>query len=73
MVLFVGYLCFSASQIHKIEIGLDQKLSMPDVSIDKDETKSTPQWHRNYKIHGFLTFQGTFFFLKVVASLGPRV
>lgn len=33
MVLFVGYLCFSASQIHKIEIGLDQKLSMPDVSI----------------------------------------
>lgn len=33
MALFVGYLCFSASQIHKIEIGLDQKLSMPDVSI----------------------------------------
>ena len=32
MVLFVGYLCFSGSQIHKIEIGLDQKLSMPDVS-----------------------------------------
>ncbi|XP_061187973.1 NPC intracellular cholesterol transporter 1-like [Saccostrea echinata] len=32
MILFVGYFCFSVSQIHKIEIGLDQKLSMPDDS-----------------------------------------
>lgn len=32
MVIFVGWFAFSIGAIHKIEIGLDQKLSMPEVS-----------------------------------------
>ena len=30
--MFVGILSFSIAAVNKVEIGLDQKLSMPDVS-----------------------------------------
>ena len=33
IVIFFGWLCFSLSTVHKIEIGLDQELSMPDDSF----------------------------------------
>ena len=32
MLVFVFWFCVSGALIHKIDIGLDQKLSMPDVS-----------------------------------------
>lgn len=31
MSVFVTYFCISGAVIHKVGIGLDQKLSMPDV------------------------------------------
>lgn len=33
MAVFVGILSFSIAVVNKVEIGLDQKLSMPDVSV----------------------------------------
>lgn len=33
MAVFVGMLSFSIAVVNKVEIGLDQKLSMPDVSL----------------------------------------
>lgn len=33
IAVFVGVLSFSAAVIHNVEIGLDQSLSMPDVSL----------------------------------------
>ena len=33
MIVFVGWFAFSVGSIHKIEIGLDQKLSMPEVRM----------------------------------------
>ena len=33
MSIFVTYFCISGAVIHKVGVGLDQKLSMPDVSI----------------------------------------
>ena len=33
VVIFFGWLCFSLSTVNKIEIGLDQELSMPDDSF----------------------------------------
>ena len=34
MAVFVGVLSFSIAVVNKVEIGLDQKLSMPDVSLN---------------------------------------
>lgn len=31
--MFVGILSFSAAVVHNVQIGLDQALSMPDVSV----------------------------------------
>ncbi|KAJ8322225.1 hypothetical protein KUTeg_000696 [Tegillarca granosa] len=36
MLVFVGYFCFSGSLVNKIDIGLDQKLSMPKDSYVLD-------------------------------------
>lgn len=33
VAVFVGMLSFSVAVVNKVEIGLDQKLSMPDVSL----------------------------------------
>lgn len=33
IAVFVGILSFSAAVMHNVEIGLDQSLSMPDVSL----------------------------------------
>lgn len=33
MAVFVGMLSFSIAVVNKVEIGLDQTLSMPDVSL----------------------------------------
>lgn len=33
VAVFVGMLSFSIAVVNKVEIGLDQKLSMPDVSL----------------------------------------
>lgn len=33
MAVFVGILSFSIAVVNKVEIGLDQKLSIPDVSL----------------------------------------
>ena len=33
VVVFIGWLCFSLSSVHKIEVGLDQELSMPSDSF----------------------------------------
>lgn len=33
IAVFVGILSFSTAVVHNIEIGLDQSLSMPDVSL----------------------------------------
>lgn len=38
MAAFVGMLSFSIAVMDKVEIGLDQKLSMPDVRLSKLHT-----------------------------------
>lgn len=33
MAVFVGMISFSIAVVNKVDVGLDQKLSMPDVSV----------------------------------------
>lgn len=45
VAVFVGLLSFSIAVTNKVEIGLDQKLSMPDVSMSITSNSTSPtQW-----------------------------
>ena len=44
VAVFVGMLSFSVAVVNKVDVGLDQKLSMPDVSLPCSDRHQTTAW-----------------------------
>lgn len=50
VAVFVGMLSFSIAVVHKVDVGLDQKLSMPDVSVRRRVPPTKKMFYQNFNV-----------------------